>query len=137
MGRVYAAPSTRGQWQANAYNIFVPRSQSYMTERAREKSLPGLERHYKSGLDGEHVHLQSACVHVVYGAVNSLARCPISHPAPPTADAKPLDYSVHSPQVTGSPFALAPVATGTARCPPYCPFQPHHLLRHVAPDICD
>jgi len=46
---MYAPPSKRGQWQSNAYNIFVPRSQSYMTERARERILSApnkLEVHY-------------------------------------------------------------------------------------------
>jgi len=47
---MYVPPSTRGQWQSNAYNIFVPRSQSYMAERARERLLTApnkLEMHYK------------------------------------------------------------------------------------------
>jgi len=67
---MYVPPSTRGQWQSNAYNIFVPRSQSYMAERARERVLTALDElqaHY---------------------------RTPHADP-----DAKPQNYSVHSPQV--------------------------------------
>jgi hypothetical protein len=48
---MYAPPSKRGQWQSNAYNIFVPRSQSYMTERARKRILMApnkLEVHYQT-----------------------------------------------------------------------------------------
>lgn len=68
----WAAPSTRGQWQSNAYDILRPRCQLFMTERG-----------------------QSPNPIVVPGAKS-----------PSELGPEPFTYSVHSPQVTGSPFKL-------------------------------
>ena len=64
----FAAPSTRGQWQSNAYDILRPRCQLYMTERGQSP--------------------------------------PLVSPHTPQSSTEPLTYSVHSQQVTGSPFKL-------------------------------
>lgn len=64
----FAAPSTRGQWQSNAYDILRPRCQLYMTERGQSP--------------------------------------PLVPPHTPQSSTEPLTYSVHSQQVTGSPFKL-------------------------------
>jgi len=69
----YAAPSTRGQWQSNAYDILRPRCQNFMRERG-DAPLPS----------------------------------PVRQPPNPETPKYNLSntYSVHSPQVTGSPFKL-------------------------------
>ncbi len=68
----YPAPSTRGQWQSNAYDILRPRCQNFMRERG-----------------------------------NAPLPSPIRQPSPDSPQNTPSNtYSVHSPQVTGSPFKL-------------------------------